>query len=151
MKMADFLYGFWNSGEWKLILPSNFVFAGKNYYEPLIDKAHVATAHGRVEKTMQYLTDRYRSQSISALVQSFVASCDTCQRVMQSNKPPLGLVTGLHVPVRPWTDISMDFLKLTPVFIKCCSCTRTLKLIMIMFYASRVYGPLLTDIVDTNS
>ena len=59
MKMADFLYGFWNSGEWKLIMPSNFIFAGKNYYEPLIDEAHVATAHGRIEKIMQYLTDRY--------------------------------------------------------------------------------------------
>ena len=48
-----------------------------------------------------------------------VASCNTCQRVKKSHKPPLGLVTALHVPVRPWMDISMDFLKLTPVFIKC--------------------------------
>ena len=53
MKMGDFLHGFWNSAEWKLILPSDFVFAGKNYYEPLIDEAHVATGHGGVEKTMQ--------------------------------------------------------------------------------------------------
>ena len=70
---------------WKLILPSNFVFAGKNYYESQIDEAYVVTAHGGVEKTMQYLTDRYQSHSLSALVQLFVASHDTCQRVKQLN------------------------------------------------------------------
>ena len=37
----------------------------------------------------------------------------------QSHKPPRGLVTPLHVPVRPWTDISMNGLKLTAVFMKC--------------------------------
>ena len=119
MKMGDFLHGFWNSGEWKQILLSNVVFAGKNYYEPLIDEAHLATAHGGGENTMQYLNDRYQSQSLSAIVCSFVASCVTCQRVTQSNKPPLGLVTPLHIPVRPCTDILMDFLQLTPVFMKC--------------------------------
>ena len=119
MMMGVLLYGLWKSGEWKLILLSSFVFAGENYYEPLIDEAHVATAHGGVEKTLQYVTDRYHSQSASALVQSFVASCDTCQRRKQSNKLLLGLVTPQHVPVRPWTDISRDFLKLTSLFIKC--------------------------------
>ena len=89
MKMGDFLYEFWKSGEWKLILASNFVFAGKNYYQPLIDEAHVATAHDGVEKTMPSLTDRYPSLSLSALVQSLVASWDTCQRVKQSTTSPL--------------------------------------------------------------
>ena len=101
MKIGDFLYGFGNSGEWQLILPSNLVFARKNYYEPVSVEAHVATAHDGVQKTMHYQTDRYQSQYLSALVQSFVASCDTCQAVKQSNKPPLGLVTPLHVLVRP--------------------------------------------------
>ena len=81
MKIGDIWYGFWKSQEWDLMLPVNFVFAGKNYCEPLIDEAHIATAHVGVEKTMQYLTHRYQSQSLSALVQSFMASCDTCQLV----------------------------------------------------------------------
>ena len=119
MKLGDFLYGVWKSVEWKLILMNNFVFAGKNYYKLLIDEAHLATAHGGVKNTMQYLIDRYQLQSLSALVQSLVASCDTCQRVKQSNKPPLRLVTTLHVPVSPWNHISMDYLQLTPIFIPC--------------------------------
>ena len=36
----------------------------------------------------------------------------------KSNKPPLIPVTPLHIPVRPCTDIEMDFPKLTAVFIK---------------------------------
>ena len=117
MKIADSLCGFCKSEEWELMLTSNFVFAGKNYCEPLIDGAHIATAHREVQKTMQYRTDRYQSQSLSALVPSFVVTCNACQWVKQSNKPLLDLVTLRHVPVRPWTDMSMHFLKLTPVFI----------------------------------
>ena len=119
MKLHEFFYGFWKSGEWKLILTRNFVSAGQNYYEPCIDEAHVATAHGGGATIMQYLTDRYQSQSVSALVQSFMAICDTCLRVKQLNKPPLVLVIPLPVLVRTWTDILMDHLKLTPVCIKC--------------------------------
>ena len=78
MQMGDFLYGFWKPGEWKLMLPSNFVVARKNYYEHLIGCAHVATAHDGVEKTIQYLIYRYQSESLSAVLHSFVACCDTC-------------------------------------------------------------------------
>ena len=31
MKLCDCLYGVWKTVEWKLILPRNFVFAGKDY------------------------------------------------------------------------------------------------------------------------
>ena len=77
MKMAEFVYSFWMSGEWTLILLSNFDFAGKNNYELLVDVADIAIAHVRYEKTMQFLTDRYQFQSSSGLVQSCVASCNT--------------------------------------------------------------------------
>ena len=59
MKIADSLYEFWKSGDWKLILPRNFVFAVKKYHKPVIDEAHVVTAHDGVENTMRYLTNRY--------------------------------------------------------------------------------------------
>ena len=141
IKMYNVLCGFCNSVEWKLILPSNLVFAGENYYEHLIDERHVATVHDGVEKTMQYLTDRDQSQSVSALVQPFVASCDTCQRVKQSNKSPLGLVIPLHATVRPCSHIWMDFLKLTPVFIKRSTMYPTIESIVtyILYPASSEY------------
>jgi len=37
----------------------------------------------------------------------------------KSNKPPLGQVTMSHVAARAWTDITMDFLKMSHVFTYC--------------------------------
>jgi len=48
-----------------------------------------------------------------------VASCNTCQWTKYSNKPPLGQVTILHVPVRACTHITKDFLNMSPVFPSC--------------------------------
>jgi len=91
----------------------------KNYLVAAIKEAHDATAHGRVEKTLKWLTDEFICQPFSRLVNKYVASCDTCQRTKCSNKPPLGQVTILHVLARAWTDITIDFLKMSPVFTHC--------------------------------
>jgi len=48
-----------------------------------------------------------------------MANCDTGQWTKYSNKTPLGEVTMLHVPARAWMDITMDFLKMSPVFTYC--------------------------------
>ena len=93
----------------------------KNYLEDAIKEAHDATAHGGVEKTLKWLPDKFICQPFSSLVKEYVASCDTCQRKKYSNKPPLGQVIMLHVPARAWTDITMDFLKMSPVFTYCSS------------------------------
>ena len=79
----------------------NFIFACKNYHELQIDEAHVVTAHDGVEHTMKYYSNRSQSQALSDLVQLFVANCNTGPCVKQSNQPALGLVTPLHVSVRP--------------------------------------------------
>jgi len=92
---------------------------GKNYVEDAIKEAHDATAHGGIEKTLKWLTDKYVCQPFSRLVKEYMASCDTCQGTKYSNKPPLGQVTMLHVPARTWTDITMDVLKMSPVFTYC--------------------------------
>ncbi|HEY4153194.1 MAG TPA: hypothetical protein VGM38_07715, partial [Pseudolysinimonas sp.] len=108
-----------DKGEWRMILPSSFHMNGKNYLEIGIKEAHDTIAHGGFENTLKWLTDKFECQLFSRLVKEYVASCDTCQRTKYSNKPPLGQVTMLHVPARAWTDISMDFLKLSPIFIYC--------------------------------
>jgi len=48
-----------------------------------------------------------------------VPSYDTCQWTKYSNKLPLGQVTMLHDPARAWKDITIDFLKISPVFTYC--------------------------------
>jgi len=118
-KDNGFLYKKNEKGEWRLVLLSMFDMNGKNYLEDAIKEAHDATAHGGVEKTLKWLTDKFICQPFSRLVKKYVASCDTSQRTKYSNKPPLGQVTILYVPARAWTDITMDFLKMSPVFTYC--------------------------------
>jgi len=92
---------------------------GKNYLEDAIKEAYDAMAHGGVEKMLKWLTDKFICQPFSRLVKEYIACCDTCQRTKYSNKPPLEQVTMLHVPARACTDITMDFLKMSPVFTYC--------------------------------
>ena len=40
-------------------------------------------------------------------------------RGRNTQRGPIGYVTLLHVPVRTGSDITMDFLQLSPVFIQC--------------------------------
>ena len=94
---------------------------GKNYLKDTIKEAHDAMLHARVEKKLKWLLDKYICQPFSRLIKEYVASSDTCQWTQYSNKPPLGHVIMLHVPARAWTDITMDFLKMSPVFTYCSS------------------------------
>jgi len=118
-KDNGFLYKKNEKGEWRLVLPIMFDMNGKNYLEAAIKEAHNATAHGGVEKTLKWCTDKFLCQTFSRLVKEYVVSCDTCQRMKYSNKPPLGQVTILYIPAKAWADISMDFLKMPPVFTYC--------------------------------
>jgi len=118
-KDNGFLYKKNEKGEWRLVLPSTFDMNGKNYLEDAIKEAHDATAHGAVEKSLKSLPNKYICQPFTRLVKEYVTGYDTCQRTKYSNKPPLGQVTMLHVPARAWTDITMDFLKMSPVFTYC--------------------------------
>ena len=68
---------------------------------------------------MQALTDKFEYQPFSRLVREYVASSDICHRTKYLQKGPIGYVTPLHVPVRPWSNITMNFLKLLLVFTKC--------------------------------
>jgi len=51
---------------------------GKNYLEDAIKESHDATAHGGVEKTLKWLTDKFICQPFSRLVKEYLASCNTC-------------------------------------------------------------------------
>ena len=48
----------WNK-KWRLVLPSTFNAKRKNFLKITIAEAHAATAHGRIEKIMKSLTDKF--------------------------------------------------------------------------------------------
>ena len=100
-------------------MPNTFNAEGKNFLEIAIAGAHAATVHSGIEKTMKALTDKYECQFFCRLVREYVGSCDICLRTQYPHRGPIAYVTLLHIPVRPWRDITVDFLKLSPVFTKC--------------------------------
>jgi len=67
-KNNGFLYKKNEKAEWRVVLPSTFDMNGKNYLEDAIKESHDATAHGGVEKTLKWLTDRLIYQPFSSLV-----------------------------------------------------------------------------------
>ena len=105
--------------EWSLVLPGTFNVKGKNFLEIVIMDSHAATAHGRIEKTMNALTDKVECQSFSQLVKKYVASCDIYQGTKYSQRGPIQYITSLLVAVRLLSDITMDCLKVAAVFTKC--------------------------------
>ena len=116
---TGFLYVQNLNKQWRLVLPSTFNVEGKNFLEIAISEAHATTAHVRIQKTMKALTDKFEYQSFSCHVREYVGSCDICQSTQYSQRGQIGYVTALHVQVRPWSDIMIDFLKLSLVINKC--------------------------------
>ena len=104
-------------GQWRFIIPSKITIKGKNFVETLISKAHEETLHGGIERTTKALADKYWIQDSASLIKAYIQSCHICQTTKYTHKPPIGLLTPLHIPTTPWTDISMDFLYVTPVFL----------------------------------
>ena len=102
----------------RLVLPITFTAKNENFLEIAIAEAHAATPHGVIEKTMKALTDKFAYLCFSHLVREYVGSYDICQRMKYSQKGPIENVTALHVPGRSCSDITMDFLKLSPIFNK---------------------------------
>ena len=114
-----FLYGQNLNKQWTLVMPSAYNAGGKNFLEIEIAEAYAATAHAGIVKTIQHQTDMLKWQSCSRRISECVGSCNIYHRMQYLQRGSIGYVTPLHVPVRPWRDITMDFLKLSPVFTKC--------------------------------
>ena len=100
-------------------MPSTFNTEGKNFLEIAIAKAHAATTNDGIEKTRKAVTDKFEFLSFSLLIREYVGTFDLCQRTKYTQRGPIVYVTSLHLPVRPCSDITMDFIKLSLVFIKC--------------------------------
>ena len=59
------------NGEWRLVLANTFHINGKNLVEEAMTEVHSATAHGGVEKTLKWLTDKFICQPFSRLIKEY--------------------------------------------------------------------------------
>ena len=104
--------------QWRLVLPETLNVEVKNLLEIEIAEGHAGTANSGIEKTMKTATNKFECLSFSQLVKQYVESCNICQRTKYLQKRPSRYITPLQLPVRPWSDRTMDFLNVLPVFTK---------------------------------
>ena len=64
--------------------------------------------HFRKDKTIASVVDKYYWPKMKQDVTRFVEQCRICQ-VAKGHSQNTGLYMPLLVPVKPWTDLSMDF------------------------------------------
>ncbi|XP_074302274.1 uncharacterized protein LOC141633751 [Silene latifolia] len=82
--------------------------------ELLVREAHGGglAGHFRVAKTVEILQEHFLWPRLQKDVHNVVGKCVTCQVSKSKFKP--GEYTPLPIPVRPWDDVSMDFIVALP-------------------------------------
>jgi len=72
--------------------------------------------HMGIAKTLARLTENFYWKGIRQDVERFIASCVDCQHTKYETRKPAGLLCPLPIPLRPWEDLSLDFITGLPVF-----------------------------------
>lgn len=65
--------------------------------------------HFGTTRTLELLTRNYHWPGVSKFVNSYVRSCDICQRVKPPRHAPHGELSSLPIPSKAWSGISLDF------------------------------------------
>ena len=104
---------------WQLIICRGLKIKSLSAQNFFIQQAYDHTGHGGLNKTYQNLTDKYNWKDSYSDVKEFVESCEHCQSTKSSTQKPVGLLTPLTVPQRPWIEIAMDFFFLKQLVVNC--------------------------------
>jgi len=103
------------------ILQDGFLFKGNRLCLPkhsirelLVREAHGGglAGHFGLAKTLEILKEHFYWPKMLGSVQNVVSKCVTCHVAKSTFKP--GEYMPLPVPVRPWEDVSMDFIIALP-------------------------------------
>lgn len=70
--------------------------------------------HSGVQVTVQKLSSLCYWKNMRKMVKQWVRECDVCQRCKPDLSAYPGLMQPLPIPVRVWSDISMDFVEGLP-------------------------------------
>jgi deoxyuridine 5'-triphosphate nucleotidohydrolase len=70
--------------------------------------------HPGVKVTEEMISRQFHWPNLHIDVESYVSSCESCQRNKDSTQRPVGLLKPLEIPSKPWESISMDFITHLP-------------------------------------
>ncbi|KAE8216955.1 hypothetical protein CF319_g8841, partial [Tilletia indica] len=73
----------------------------------------LAGHHGR-RKTLDLVRRDFFWPHMRKFIHNYVDTCDSCSRTKPQRHKPYGPLHSLHVPIRPWTDVAMDFVEALP-------------------------------------
>jgi len=68
-----------------------------------------------MKKTLAAVKSSYRWPTVYEDTKRFIDNCYDCRRVKPRYESPVGLLTSLPIPDRPWLDIVMDFVTGLPL------------------------------------
>jgi Integrase zinc binding domain len=70
--------------------------------------------HQGMERTYSAVHAHFYWPRMNNDVRDYIKSCDSCQRIKASQQVPAGLLQPLPIPLRPWEQVSMDFITQLP-------------------------------------
>jgi hypothetical protein len=70
--------------------------------------------HSGRDKTTEQVKRRFYWPRMDNEIESYVTSCDACQRNKPSQQATMGLMKPLPIPDRPWQQVSMDLITQLP-------------------------------------
>jgi hypothetical protein len=73
------------------------------------------TGHMSISKTLHFVNRFFWWPQMKKDVETFVKTCDACQRVKNSTHKPYGLLQPLPIPSKQWSEVTMDFIVELPV------------------------------------
>ena len=118
-KVIDgFLY-IYQGSTCQLIIHRGLQIKGMSGRNSFMQQAHDNTGHGGLHETYQNLTDNYHWKDSFSDVKKFMESCEICQATKSFTQKPVGLLTPLTVPKKPWIEIGMDFVLLKQLVADC--------------------------------
>jgi hypothetical protein len=82
----------------------------------LLKEAHDSSTSGHLgrDKSYELLSRTFYWPRMRKIVDEYVRSCPSCQASKPSQRPPIGLLQPLDVPLRPWESVSVDFITHLP-------------------------------------
>ena len=113
------LLDIYKGSTWQLIIPTGLQIKCISAQNLFIQQAHDNTGHVGLCKTCHNLPTKYHWKYYYSDVKKFVESSEICQVTKSSTQKPVGLLTPLTVPQRPWVAIAMDFLFLKQLIVDC--------------------------------
>jgi len=80
--------------------------------EEILQRCHddPLSGHFGVERTTLLVRRSYFWPTLAKDAQDYVGSCSVCQRTKAKRHRPYGELSSLPVPVKPWQEVTMDFI-----------------------------------------